>query len=185
MCLAEALLRVPDAATADKLIADKIGPGHWDRHLDKSHSLFVNASTFGLMLTGRVITLDEAAQMGFRRHLAQAGGALGRAGDPPGRDLCHAHSGRPVRARPHHRGGAQARASADRGRLSLLLRHAGRGRLHRRRMPRATSPPIRRALARAGQDLSRSGNLRCSSGPAFRSSCRRCIRATNGSSASA
>ena len=149
MCLAESLLRVPDAATADRLIRDKIGSGHWDRHLNKSHSLFVNASTFALMLTGRVVTLDEASTLGFRGHLEEAGRALGRAGDPPGRDLCHAHSGRPVRARPHHRRSAQARQAADRGRLPLLLRHAGRGRLHRRRMPRAITRPIRRRLRRS------------------------------------
>src|SRR5215470_1817962 len=52
MCLAESLLRVPDAATADKLIKDKISSGDWARHMNKSDSLFVNASTFGLMLTG-------------------------------------------------------------------------------------------------------------------------------------
>ncbi|MBI3677713.1 MAG: bifunctional proline dehydrogenase/L-glutamate gamma-semialdehyde dehydrogenase PutA [Proteobacteria bacterium] len=62
MCLAEALLRVPDAVTADKLIKDKIGSGDWDKHLGQSESLFVNASTFGLMLTGRVVRLDEAAK---------------------------------------------------------------------------------------------------------------------------
>src|SRR5690349_8977607 len=59
MCLAESLLRVPDAATADRLIKDKIGMGDWSRHMNKSDSLFVNASTFALMLTGRVIALDE------------------------------------------------------------------------------------------------------------------------------
>jgi RHH-type proline utilization regulon transcriptional repressor/proline dehydrogenase/delta 1-pyrroline-5-carboxylate dehydrogenase len=65
MCLAESLLRVPDAATADKLIRDKIGMGDWSRHLNKSESLFVNASTFALMLTGRVIALDETARWDF------------------------------------------------------------------------------------------------------------------------
>ena len=60
MCLAEALLRVPDAETADKLIADKIGDARWDRHLGRSESLFVNASTWALMLTGRVIRMEEA-----------------------------------------------------------------------------------------------------------------------------
>lgn len=59
MCLAESLLRVPDAATADKLIRDKIGHGEWGRHLNKSDSLFVNASTWALMLTGSVVRLDE------------------------------------------------------------------------------------------------------------------------------
>ena len=65
MCLAEALLRVPDAATADRLIRDKIGSGDWSKHLNKSESLFVNASTFALMLTGRVVKLDDAAKWDF------------------------------------------------------------------------------------------------------------------------
>ncbi|MBV9062037.1 MAG: proline dehydrogenase family protein, partial [Alphaproteobacteria bacterium] len=62
MCLAESLLRVPDAATADRLIRDKISSGDWARHMNQSDSLFVNASTFGLMLTGRVIELGESAR---------------------------------------------------------------------------------------------------------------------------
>lgn len=77
MCLAESLLRVPDAETADKLIRDKIGSGHWDRHLNKSQSLFVNTSTWGLMLTGRVVTFDEAAKWDFdgiwRKLVARSG----------------------------------------------------------------------------------------------------------------
>ncbi len=60
MCLAEALLRIPDAETADNLIDDKIPMGDWARHLGNSDSLFVNASTWGLMLTGRVIGLKDA-----------------------------------------------------------------------------------------------------------------------------
>ena len=52
MCLAEALLRIPDSSTADKLIADKVGGKDWERHLGQSESLFVNASAWGLMLTG-------------------------------------------------------------------------------------------------------------------------------------
>jgi len=59
LCLAEALLRVPDAATADRLIAGTIGSGDWGRHLGQSSSLLVNASTYGLMLTGRVIDWGE------------------------------------------------------------------------------------------------------------------------------
>ncbi|MGA8692041.1 MAG: proline dehydrogenase family protein, partial [Methyloceanibacter sp.] len=54
-CLAEALLRIPDALTADRLIAGTIGSGDWARHLGHSSSLLVNASTYGLMLTGRVV----------------------------------------------------------------------------------------------------------------------------------
>ncbi|NND19289.1 MAG: bifunctional proline dehydrogenase/L-glutamate gamma-semialdehyde dehydrogenase, partial [Silicimonas sp.] len=57
MCLAEALLRVPDPETIDALIEDKIAPSDWGRHLGHSSSSLVNASTWALMLTGRV--LDE------------------------------------------------------------------------------------------------------------------------------
>ncbi|MCZ6460030.1 MAG: bifunctional proline dehydrogenase/L-glutamate gamma-semialdehyde dehydrogenase PutA [Gammaproteobacteria bacterium] len=58
MCLAEALLRIPDEATADKLIAEKIRSGDWGAHIGKSSSRFVNASVWGLMLTGRLVTLE-------------------------------------------------------------------------------------------------------------------------------
>src|SRR3546814_7111559 len=57
MCLAEALLRVPDAAMVDRLIQDKIAEADWEAHLGRSDSLFVNASTWALMLTGRVVKL--------------------------------------------------------------------------------------------------------------------------------
>jgi len=59
MCLAEALLRIPDAETADRLIADKIAAGNWSEHLGDSDSLFVNASTWGLMLTGRLVRPED------------------------------------------------------------------------------------------------------------------------------
>ncbi|MEM6618964.1 MAG: bifunctional proline dehydrogenase/L-glutamate gamma-semialdehyde dehydrogenase, partial [Pseudomonadota bacterium] len=59
MCLAEALLRVPDAATVDALIEDKIAPSDWGRHLGQSSSSLVNASTWALMLTGRVLADDQ------------------------------------------------------------------------------------------------------------------------------
>lgn len=55
MCLAEALLRIPDAETRDLLIRDKIGTAEWDKHINKGPDLFVNASTWALMLTGKVI----------------------------------------------------------------------------------------------------------------------------------
>jgi RHH-type proline utilization regulon transcriptional repressor/proline dehydrogenase/delta 1-pyrroline-5-carboxylate dehydrogenase len=60
MCLAEALLRIPDADTADRFIAEKIAGGQWERHRGHSDSLLVNASTWGLMLTGRLVKLREA-----------------------------------------------------------------------------------------------------------------------------
>ena len=58
MCLAEALLRIPDADTADRLIADKIAAGNWGEHVGSSDSLFVNASTWGLLLTGKLVRPD-------------------------------------------------------------------------------------------------------------------------------
>lgn len=62
MCLAEALLRTPDAETVDRLIAEKIAVGEWDRHLGHSDSWLVNASTIGLMLTGRLVDPGSALQ---------------------------------------------------------------------------------------------------------------------------
>ena len=61
MCLAEALLRIPDAETADKLIRDKLSQGEWDTHWGHSHSLLVNASTWGLMLTGSIVRLNTTS----------------------------------------------------------------------------------------------------------------------------
>ena len=61
MCIAEALLRIPDSETADELIAEKIAGGDWHRHLGHSDSLFVNASTWALLLTGRVVKLRSAS----------------------------------------------------------------------------------------------------------------------------
>ncbi|MBJ3778346.1 bifunctional proline dehydrogenase/L-glutamate gamma-semialdehyde dehydrogenase PutA [Acuticoccus mangrovi] len=76
MCLAEALLRVPDAETIDALIEDKIAPSDWGRHLGKSSSSLVNASTWALLVTGHV--LDERG-----RGLAGAlRGAMKRLGEP-------------------------------------------------------------------------------------------------------
>ncbi|HJQ60266.1 MAG TPA: bifunctional proline dehydrogenase/L-glutamate gamma-semialdehyde dehydrogenase PutA [Vineibacter sp.] len=75
MCLAEALLRIPDAATADALIEDKIGSVDWDRHVGQADSLFVNAATWGLMLTGRVVALDDPGKPSnlLARLVARAG----------------------------------------------------------------------------------------------------------------
>jgi RHH-type transcriptional regulator, proline utilization regulon repressor / proline dehydrogenase / delta 1-pyrroline-5-carboxylate dehydrogenase len=63
MCLAEALLRIPDSETADMLIADKIGERDWAEHVGKSDSLFVNASALGLMLTGRIVDLGKNTKL--------------------------------------------------------------------------------------------------------------------------
>src|SRR5690606_17669420 len=55
MCLAEALLRIPDSATRDALIRDKIAGGNWKSHIGGERSLFVNAATWGLVVTGRLV----------------------------------------------------------------------------------------------------------------------------------
>jgi RHH-type proline utilization regulon transcriptional repressor/proline dehydrogenase/delta 1-pyrroline-5-carboxylate dehydrogenase len=71
MCLAEALLRIPDNDTAERLIADKLSEADWEAHLGKSESLFVNASTWGLMLTGRMVRVGHSAQRDVRSVLAR------------------------------------------------------------------------------------------------------------------
>jgi RHH-type proline utilization regulon transcriptional repressor/proline dehydrogenase/delta 1-pyrroline-5-carboxylate dehydrogenase len=79
MCIAEALLRIPDADTADRLIADKITAAKWQDHVGTSDSLFVNASTWGLMLTGKILTMDDMATGNPTRLL---GKLVSRAGEP-------------------------------------------------------------------------------------------------------
>ncbi|MBS3743040.1 MAG: bifunctional proline dehydrogenase/L-glutamate gamma-semialdehyde dehydrogenase PutA [Wenzhouxiangellaceae bacterium] len=71
MCLAEALLRIPDNDTAEKLISDKLSEANWESHLGKSESLFVNASTWGLMLTGRMVRVGQSAKRDVRSVLAR------------------------------------------------------------------------------------------------------------------
>ncbi|HUQ14143.1 MAG TPA: bifunctional proline dehydrogenase/L-glutamate gamma-semialdehyde dehydrogenase PutA, partial [Novosphingobium sp.] len=77
MCLAEALLRVPDAATADALIHDKLAGIDWGEHLGDSSSTFVNAATFSLMLTGHVLDRRRDASAGLGASLKRAVGRLG------------------------------------------------------------------------------------------------------------
>ncbi|MEM9500481.1 MAG: bifunctional proline dehydrogenase/L-glutamate gamma-semialdehyde dehydrogenase PutA, partial [Pseudomonadota bacterium] len=79
MCLAEALLRVPDAETADALIKDKIGSIEWGDHLGESSSTFVNAATFSLMLTGEVLEQPNEHQRGMGSALKRA---MNRMGEP-------------------------------------------------------------------------------------------------------
>ena len=74
LCLAEALLRIPDAATADALIEDRIAAADWQKHLGHGESIAVNASAWAFMLTGRVLTLDDM-QGGIRRRSAASSGA--------------------------------------------------------------------------------------------------------------
>ena len=76
MCLAEALLRVPDAETIDALIEDKIAPSDWGKHMGHSTSSLVNASTWALMLTGKVLQEDKKGPVGHLRS------AIKRLGEP-------------------------------------------------------------------------------------------------------
>ena len=75
LCLAEALLRIPDAETVDRLIRDKIGSADWESHLGRSESMFINASTWALMLTGRLLhTVSPAPDLRtvLRRFVARS-----------------------------------------------------------------------------------------------------------------
>ncbi len=77
MCVAEALLRIPDADTADKLISEKLGDANWESHAGKSDSLLVNAGTWGLMLTGKLVKIGEDTKRNFfgafKRLIARSG----------------------------------------------------------------------------------------------------------------
>jgi RHH-type proline utilization regulon transcriptional repressor/proline dehydrogenase/delta 1-pyrroline-5-carboxylate dehydrogenase len=82
MCLAEALLRIPDTETADRLIADKISKGDWKKHLGESPSLFVNAATWGLLVTGKLVSSSSEKGLGaaLTRMIAKGGEPLIRKG---------------------------------------------------------------------------------------------------------
>ncbi len=77
MCVAEALLRIPDSETADKLISDKLGDANWQAHAGRSDSLLVNAGTWGLMLTGKLVRIAEDTKRNFfgafKRLIARSG----------------------------------------------------------------------------------------------------------------
>ncbi|HEZ0707089.1 bifunctional proline dehydrogenase/L-glutamate gamma-semialdehyde dehydrogenase PutA [Neisseria meningitidis] len=75
MCLAEALLRIPDNATRDRLIADKISDGNWKSHLNNSPSLFVNAAAWGLLITGKLTATNDRQMSSALSRLISKGGA--------------------------------------------------------------------------------------------------------------
>ena len=79
MCVAEALLRIPDQDTANKLIRDKLGDADWDAHFGRSTSVLVNASTWGLMLTGRIVNLADETR---RNAMGSFKRLVGRMGEP-------------------------------------------------------------------------------------------------------
>jgi RHH-type transcriptional regulator, proline utilization regulon repressor / proline dehydrogenase / delta 1-pyrroline-5-carboxylate dehydrogenase len=82
MCLAEALLRIPDAATRDRLIRDKIAQGDWRSHVGRSPSLFVNAAAWGLLVTGKLVDSrsDSAMEQALSSLLRKGGEPLIRKG---------------------------------------------------------------------------------------------------------
>ncbi len=82
MCLAEALLRIPDAATRDALIRDKIGQGDWQQHLGQSPSLFVNSASWGLLLTGKWVSThsEHTMRASLKRLVVKLGEPLIRKG---------------------------------------------------------------------------------------------------------
>ncbi len=79
MCLAEALLRVPDKLTADNLIRDKLANGDWSSHIGNSDSLFVNASSWGLLLTGKLVNYTDEKK---EKQFGLLKKTVGRLGEP-------------------------------------------------------------------------------------------------------
>lgn len=77
MCLAEALLRIPDKPTRDALIRDKISTGNWQSHLGRSPSLFVNAATWGLVVTGRLVSTHNETHLSHSLNRI-----IGKSGEP-------------------------------------------------------------------------------------------------------
>ena len=174
MCIAEALLRIPDDATADRLIAEKLATGDWSSHAGKSESLFVNASTWGLMLTGGILELDPTIKTdttGWMRKLTR------KAGEPLVRLA--------VRRAMRIIGGEFVVGRSIEEALARSAREAGSGLcVHSTCWAKARERSMMRSaiLSRMNTPSMSSGRPR-RAGPltkcrAFRSSCRRSSRAT-------
>jgi hypothetical protein len=172
MCLAEALLRIPDAATRDALIRDKVSRGDWRAHLGSSPSMFVNAAAWGLLLTGKLVATHSDQGLG-----AALMRVVGRGGEPlvrKGVDMAMRLMGEQfVTGETIAQALVQARERARRRASAIPTTCWARPR----------SPSRRRALPgglRAGHRRHRRGGRGPASttGRASRSSCRRCTRAT-------
>ncbi len=135
MVLAEALLRVPDADTADRLIEDKLKRGDWTQHDARSSAFLVSASAWTLGITARVIHPGETPEGIVEALVKRLGLPAVRAATRQAMRLLGSHFvlGQTIDE-------ALARAQAG-TRISLFLRHAGRGRPHRAPMPSAISIP--------------------------------------------
>ena len=171
MVLAEALLRVPDARTADQFIEDKLGQGDFVHHETKSSAFLVNASAWALGMSARVIQPGETPQGTIGRLAKRLGRAGGARRDAAG----DAADGQPFRARRDHRGGAGARAAASGAAVSATPSTCSA-------KARARADDAARyfdAYASAIEAIGRAaGDSPCPTGPASRSSSRRCIRAS-------
>ena len=134
MVLAEALLRVPDAATADRLIEDKLATGDWSSHDVKSSALLVSASAWTLGITARIIHPGETPETILESLLKRLGLPAVRAATRQAMRLLGSHFvlGQTIEE--------ALRASGQPPRAALFLRHAGRGRAHRPPTPSAISP---------------------------------------------
>ncbi|MES2185836.1 MAG: trifunctional transcriptional regulator/proline dehydrogenase/L-glutamate gamma-semialdehyde dehydrogenase [Pseudomonadota bacterium] len=134
MCLAEALLRIPDSGTRDALIRDKIAEGDWARHLGRSPSLFVNAASWGLLLTGKLLSTHSEAGLGAHlgRLTAKGGEPLIRKGVDMAMRMMGEQfvTGETIQQALHNAGGRQAqgfRYSYDMlGEAALTARDASR-----------------------------------------------------------
>ena len=167
MCLAEALLRVPDAATIDALIEDKIAPSDWSSHIGHSSSPLVNASTWGLLLTGKVLDDADKGVAGTLRNMVRRLGepvirtAVGRAMREMGRQFV---LGEDIKAAMKRAAGMEAKGytySYDMlGEAAMTAKDAKQTLIARRLMPLLRPAAVMRS--RRTQE--------------FRSSCRRCIR---------
>ena len=173
MCLAEALLRIPDDDTRDALIRDKIGGGDWRAHLGHSPSLFVNAATWGLMLTGRLTA--TSSEQGLSAALVRL---IGRGGEPlirTGVNIAMRLMGEQFVA------GQTIGEALDnaRDREALGFRHSydmlGEAAVTAEQADELHARPTRRRSMRSARPRAAAASTRAR---ASRSSCRRCIRAT-------
>ena len=171
MVLAEALLRVPDARTADQFIEDKLGQGDFIHHETKSTRFLVNASAWALGMSARVIQPGETPE-----------GTIGRLAKRLGVPAVRTATRQAMRLMGNHFVlGETIEEALKRGRprsgqsAALFLRHARRRRAHGRRRQALFQLLCR---ARSRRSAGPPATIPCPTGPASRSSCRRCIRAT-------
>ncbi len=173
MCLAEALLRIPDRATRDALIRDKIAPGDWQRACRPQPLAVRQCRDLGAG-GHRQADRDASSETGLSRALTRL---IGRGGEPlirTRRRHGDADDGRAVRHRPDDRRGARQRARA-RGRAASAIPTTCSARRRRpRRTPRAIYATTKRRSTPSARPRRGAASTKA---PASRSSCRRCIRA--------